>query len=93
MQPVRKATLIASVVLPILAIVTVYLRFYARRARKLPLLADDWSVLLALVSLDMFRFVFGDWMLIRRNSFVRLSLAFLLAMGIYPEVLGLGLWS
>ena len=51
MQPVRKATLIASVVLPILAIVTVYLRFYARRARKLALLADDWSVLLALVSL------------------------------------------
>ena len=68
MQPVRKATLIASVVLPILAIVTVSLRFYARRARKLALLADDWSVLLALVSLDKFRFVFGSWMLISRTA-------------------------
>ena len=43
MQTVRKATLIVSVILPVLAIVliTVYLRFYARKVGKLPLLADD----------------------------------------------------
>ena len=62
MLPVRKATLIVSVVLPVVAIVTICLRFYARRARKLPLLSDDWSILFALVSLC---FISGAWTLIR----------------------------
>ena len=40
-RPVRQATVIVSIVLPILAIAVAGLRFVARKARKLPLLADD----------------------------------------------------
>lgn len=49
LHPVRKAALVVCIVLPVLAIAAVCLRFYARKARRLPLLADDWSVLFALV--------------------------------------------
>lgn len=49
MRTIRDAILTVSVILPVLAIIAVYLRFYARRAMKLAYLADDWSVLPALV--------------------------------------------
>ena len=50
MHPVRKAILVVCILLPFLATLSVYFRFRARRTRKLPLLLDDWSALVALVS-------------------------------------------
>ena len=49
MIPIRSATVVLSIVLPIVAIASVGLRFAARKARKLPFLKDDWVGLVALV--------------------------------------------
>lgn len=49
LYPVHKAALVLCILLPIFAVAAVSLRFYARKARRLPLLADDWSVLVSLV--------------------------------------------
>ena len=45
-----KTLLALSITLPLLATTTVVLRFYSRRMRKQALLADDWLIVLALVS-------------------------------------------
>jgi hypothetical protein len=50
MYAVRRATIVVCILLPILAIIAVGLRFAARKARKLPWLADDWVILVSLVS-------------------------------------------
>ena len=49
MRPIQKATAAVCIVFSVLAIASVVLRFAARRARRLPLLADDWVILAALV--------------------------------------------
>ena len=53
MHPVRKATLAVCIILPIVATISVYFRFAARRVRKLPLLVDDWTALMSLVGPSM----------------------------------------
>lgn len=40
-----------STILPILALITVGLRFQARKTQRLSLNADDWVILAALVSI------------------------------------------
>ncbi|KAI4274527.1 MAG: hypothetical protein L6R35_006333 [Caloplaca aegaea] len=49
MHPERSALLAVCIVLPVLTLVSVFLRFVARSSRKLPLLVDDWTALTALV--------------------------------------------
>lgn len=45
----QRTVLAVSVVFALLAIVSVCLRFYARRFKKNPIKADDWCILVALV--------------------------------------------
>ena len=44
------ALLILSIFLPLLAAVTIVLRFYARKIKRIPLLVDDWLIVVAWVS-------------------------------------------
>ncbi|KAL8969734.1 MAG: hypothetical protein Q9197_004182 [Variospora fuerteventurae] len=53
MHPERSVLLAVCIVLPVLALVSVFLRFAARSSRKLPLLVDDWTALIALVTPDV----------------------------------------
>ena len=48
-QPAARSTLAANIVLPILAIIAVTLRFYARKLKSIPVKGDDYVILLALV--------------------------------------------
>lgn len=49
MYYLQRNMIIVSVVLPILAAIATAARFQARRIKRLPLKADDWFILLAMV--------------------------------------------
>ncbi|MCJ1246387.1 hypothetical protein MMC30_003594 [Trapelia coarctata] len=49
MYKLQNATIAVSTVLPFLALAVVTARFQARRVKKLPLKADDWTILAALI--------------------------------------------
>jgi hypothetical protein len=59
MYYILEALLALSVILPVMSAVTVALRFYARHVRGLSWLADDWLVVVALVSFPKW-FYFAD---------------------------------
>ena len=49
--PLSQSTIAANVILAAFASIAVVLRVVARRTKKLPLRADDYTIILALVSL------------------------------------------
>ena len=72
------ALLVLSILLPVITIVIIGLRFYARKRRQLPLLVDDWLVLGLWVSWpmnDLYRFNANRFYpsLPRRLTFMLLS--------------------
>ena len=46
----RPTILILSIVFPIISIASMLMRFEARRVKRVSLGADDWTILVALVS-------------------------------------------
>ena len=63
LAPSREQSLALGIVFPILCALTVALRFYVRRRKAVPLLADDWLTIPAWICTTgvCITIIYGDW--------------------------------